>query len=174
MNELYPVPSLVDPAIVGARSSRTALLPDSIAADPRYEPKIELMQKILRGELSAVAAYDSVIEKYPASPRVGQLQVIQNHHRAAVSSLRKLLDSSGEIADRDSGVWGTFVQTLIVGLSTLSLELSLKTLIEGEEHGLRQYQALLEHPLTDRELSIVETNLIPRQFAHIQSLKSVV
>ena len=174
MNELYPMPPLVDPAIAGAPSSRSALMPDSITAELRYEPKIEFMHKVLRGELSAVAAYGSVIEKYPASPHLGQLRVIQNHHRASVDALRQLLDSNGEIADRDSGVWGTFVQTLIVGSSTLSLEMSLKTLIEGEEHGLKQYQELLEYPLTDRELNIVETNLIPRQFAHIQSLKSIV
>lgn len=171
MTELYPMPGFVDP-LVGNPSARA--LPDSVTAELRYEPKIEFMHKILRGELSAVAAYGSVIEKYPASPYVGQLRVIQNHHRASVDALRQLLDSNGEIADRDSGVWGTFVQTLIAGSNTLSLEISLKTLIEGEEHGLKQYQELIEFPLTDRELNLIESSLIPRQFAHIQSLKSIV
>ena len=174
MNELYPLPAL-DPALAGGiggasfRDTQTAE-----EAGLRYEPKIDFMHKILRGELSAVSAYESVLAKYPGSPYVSELQVVLAHHKSSVDALRELLDAQGEIADADSGAWGTFVQTLMTGSNSISFELSLKTLLEGEEHGLKQYQQLLEFPLTEHELDVIETSLVPRQYAHIQSLKRLI
>jgi hypothetical protein len=143
---------------------------------PPQSDQAKFADKILRGELSAIEAYDHVIEatiKDPEAP-ITTLAQIRNEHQRSCESLRSLVQKKGESPSDDSGAWGTVVTALINLRSFFGPMGALRTLRTGEEHGLKLYQDALDMDLGDRERAIVRDVLIPRQVRHMAQLDSLI
>ncbi len=132
--------------------------------------------KILRGELSAVEAYDQVIEKFITDPEapISLLAQIRSEHQRSCESLRLLVTNKGEDPSDDSGAWGAVVSTLVNVRALFGKDQALRTLRTGEDHGLRMYQDALDLGLNERERSTIRDVLIPRQVRHIAQLDSLI
>lgn len=134
----------------------------------------EIINKVLRGELAAIEAYEKVLEKFAGDPIVNNIIDLKLSHQATVRSLQERVIVSGDLPAESPGAWGTFVSTVVSTASALGDTLTLTAMIEGEEHGLTQYENLAG----SEDLSMIDKNLIvheliPRQKQNILSLKSM-
>jgi hypothetical protein len=143
---------------------------------PEYpEWKARFANKILRGELSAVEAYNQVIESFfsePGAP-IATLRQLRDEHQSSCESLRRLVENIGEEPAEESGTWGATVSALVNVRSLFGKDQALRTLKAGEEHGLKQYREMLDFELNDRERIIIRDVLLPRQLRHIAQLDSL-
>lgn len=133
----------------------------------------EFLNKILRGEISAVEAYDQVIEKFQVEPEAVHLRDIRAEHEDSVQRLRAMIRIEGQVPSAASGVWGGIVATVIRAAKFSGNEPSLQALISGEEHGLGQYREALEMELFPEQERTIREVLIPRQERHLSTLKAL-
>ncbi len=132
------------------------------------------LDEILRGEISAVEAYEQVEEKVRKDPEVYRLREFRNDHAQAVRYWTEQSSSSGMKPEESSSIWGTAVEAF-VGLSKLvGEETALRALKKGEEHGLSNYKSMLESEgLTNAQKTEIRNRFIPRQEAHIESINAL-
>jgi hypothetical protein len=132
--------------------------------------------KILRGELSAIEAYDHVIRAtiQDSEAPITSLAQIRNEHQRSCESLRQLVERKGEYPSDESGPWGTVVAALINVRSLFGLHSALRALRTGEEHGLKLYQDALDLDLSERERRTIRDVLIPRQVRHMAQLDAII
>ena len=132
------------------------------------------LNSLLRGEISAKETYAQAIAKLGVEGRseVEVLRQIAREHEGAVERLRDAVRRAGGVPDESSGVWGTFAKSVEGTAKAFGDAAALKALKEGEEHGLKDYDAALDRvdPAT-RE--IIAADLIPAQQRHIQVLDSL-
>lgn len=130
------------------------------------------LSELLRGEISAQESYQLVLEKVGDSPASTQeLKKIHDDHVQAADILRREINRDGGLAAESSGVWGSFAKVITGTAKIFGNKAALKALKEGEEHGYKNYQKALEKndlPMADRML--IETQLLPLQMQHIQTL----
>lgn len=140
------------------------------------EQQTELFNKVLRGEISAVEGYRQVIDKFKNDPKILVIQNILNDHVDTVEELKKHINfkPTTELADQDSGVWGKFVATYLATAKILGEGTTTSALIDGEEHGLKQYMELMKDPdLSLEDKNLIKTKFIPRQERHIRRLEEM-
>ena len=137
---------------------------------------IEQLNSLLRGEIAAAETYRMAIDKFSQNSRssdVGLLQGIQEEHSRAAQTIRdRIRELDGEPSDASGawGVWAKFVQGLADMVGDTS---SLKALKEGEEHGLKDYEAALDRvDATSRQL--IKNQCIPSQERHIGVLDQLI
>ncbi|NCN41534.1 DUF2383 domain-containing protein [bacterium] len=146
--------------------------------DFRYEPArpnwLIDIGRLLRGELSAIEAYDQVIEKYHSDPIAKRLKDFRNEHRRVAKFWRDEIVHNGSWPDEDSGPWGQVVFS-VVGAAKLFGEASaIQALKSGEGHGLSEYKALLvRDDVPKRIKKILREDFIPLQERHIASLEVI-
>jgi uncharacterized protein (TIGR02284 family) len=133
------------------------------------------LNSLLRGEISAVQTYDQAIQRLGdgRGPEAAELRRIAQEHGEHAQELRARVRTLGGDPDDSAGAWGGLVQA-VEGASGLFGQVSaLKTLREGEEHGLRDYRdALSELDVESRRL--VQDVLLPAQLLHIQALDAMI
>jgi uncharacterized protein (TIGR02284 family) len=135
---------------------------------------IEILNKLLKDELSATETYLQAVDKLKEAVSLGEsthIQPIYAAHKDAVSSLQALIQRLGGIPCEDSGAWGTWAKIVLEGANILGEKAALKTLLEGEKSGEKDYEKVLQ----DTELSsdvraLIETKLLPEQQSHIRTL----
>jgi len=137
---------------------------------------VEQLNSLLRGEISAAETYRMAIDKFSKSSRssdVGLLQGIQQEHSRAAQTLRdRIREIDGDPSDA-SGAWGVWAK-MVQGLADMVGDSSsLKALKEGEEHGLKDYEAALDRvDVTSRQL--IQNQCIPSQQRHIGVLDQLI
>jgi bacterioferritin (cytochrome b1) len=143
----------------------------------RSDEAVRQLNSFLRGEISAAETYRSAIDKVAdsdeAAANIGVLREIQEEHGRAAQAIRdRIRELGGEPSD-SSGAWGAWA-TLVQGTANLFGDSSaLKSLKEGEEHGLKDYREGLDDiDLTSAEL--VQNQLIPAQQRHINLLDQLI
>lgn len=153
--------------MIESNFERTAyLVPD--------EPGIDQMSSLLRGEISATEAYESVLKKLEADPDSARLHEFLRHHQSAVEYWKTQLDREGVESDETSGPWGTAVEAFVATAKLLGNVAALSALKEGEEHGLKLYEEmLLSTDLAMNQRSYIRDVLIPKQHQHIASLEAM-
>lgn len=136
------------------------------------EKRGEVLNKLLRGEISAVETYEQALEKIDEDPRAAQLRQIRDEHQAAVNHLRShVQDHTTEQPDDGSGWWGTWAKTVQGVAKLFGDKSSMKALKEGEEHGVKQYEdALEDENLSPDCKTLISTELLPQTRSHIQTL----
>lgn len=135
------------------------------------------LHSLLRGELSALEAYESTMEKFADEPELYRLKALFRNHRGAVRYWEKeaLKHSASNAEEFDSGVWGTVVAGLVETAKWIGEESALTLLLRGEEHGLEQYKsASSSRELTKPQKETIRNLLIPNQEAHISCLRSLI
>lgn len=131
---------------------------------------IDELNKVLRGEISAIEAYSQVIEKFHTDPAIDRLTVLKREHEDNVTLLRDMLNHEGALPAETSGVWGAIVKTVVAAGKLLGEPTAIGALKQGEEHGLKLYRNLLDENLSTNDLRLIKDKLIPRQERHIQLL----
>ncbi len=122
---------------------------------------IELLNALLRGEISAVETYDQVIEQY-RDPSMPSLYENRASHYERLAILRKRIGMLGGEPDESSGAWGGFAKLVEGGAKLFGKAAALAALEEGEEHGLNDYRSALGH-LDAMSRALVEFELLPAQ-----------
>jgi len=135
----------------------------------------EKLNELLRGERSAVETYQQAFEEVGDDPRVDDLRAVAAEHRHAVQMLAERVLSFGGEPARDSGAWGTWTKTVMGTAKILGERASLMALKEGEEHGKKLYQDVLQdNDLDPMFREIIRNDLLPKQVAHIEVLERII
>jgi len=107
---------------------------------------IEQLNGCLRGEISAAETYKMAIDRLSGAERpaeVARLHDLQREHGMAARQLRERIVALGGAAADGSGAWGAFAKTVQGTADLFGDAAALKSLKEGEEYGLNEYEQLL-------------------------------
>lgn len=145
---------------------------------PSQTPKEEPTQldDLIRGELSALNAYDKVLDSTKDTKIKNQLQDIRDNHEKALSLLSKDVADKPELLKdtESSGPWGTFVKIYTKTSTLLGNEAALKALKQGEQHGIKEYEEALKDKTLSAELKkSIKTQFIPAQKEHIKQINKL-
>jgi bacterioferritin (cytochrome b1) len=157
-------------------SAVAGVLDDAQTPPGDINQSVEQLNSLLRGEISAAETYRMAIDKFSQSSRssdVGLLQGIQEEHTRAAQTLRdRIRELDGEPSDA-SGAWGAWAK-LVQGLADMVGDTSsLKALKEGEEHGLKDYEAAIDRvDPTSRQL--IQNQFVASQQRHIGVLDQLI
>lgn len=153
--------------MIESNFDRTAyLIPD--------EPGVDEMNSVLRGEISATEAYQSVLKKLETDPDSGKLHQFLDDHQSAVTYWQDQIDREGAFHEESSGPWGTAVEAFVATAKLLGNVAALSALKEGEEHGLKLYEQMLANDdITMDQRNYIRDVLIPKQRQHISSLEAM-
>jgi hypothetical protein len=123
-----------------------------------------ILNKFLRGELSAVETYRQAIDRLRTSACATTLTDNQRSHEQRVQMLRTQIMSLGGKPAEGSGPWGGFAKLVEGGAKLFGEKAAIAALEEGEDHGLKLYRGrsdLEKLDLATRDF--VERNLLPEQ-----------
>ena len=135
---------------------------------------IEVLNSLLRGELSAVETYSQAIHKFPGSPAENDLQDLRSDHLESVETLRELILELGGIPSTDSGPWGGFAKSVESIASLFGETSAISALKQGEEHGINEYEDVLEDKSVDAEVKeLIIEDLLPPLRKHLRVLDSL-
>jgi uncharacterized protein (TIGR02284 family) len=134
---------------------------------------VETLNSLLRGEMSALETYRQAIEKIQDNnaPGASELRALRQDHRDAADALWHHLEGHGAKPSESSGAWGSFAQAVTGTAKLFGNTAALKALKEGEEHGVKEYEAALkdEH-LPEECKTLIQTKLLPKQKQHVSTL----
>jgi uncharacterized protein (TIGR02284 family) len=135
----------------------------------------DALNSLLRGELSAVETYQQALAKVSNEPGALDLRRIEAEHREAVNLLRQhILDQGGQ-PDASSGAWGAWAKAVTGTAKVFGNGAALKTLKEGEEHGIKSYEDALKDNHLDAECRmLIESTLLPQTRAHVPVLDQLI
>lgn len=144
---------------------------------PTYETgdtgeSVRQLNSFLRGEISAAETYRMAVDKLDQSDKsvamsgVGLLRGIQEEHDRAAATLRERIHELGGEPSDSSGAWGAWAATVQGTMNLLGDTSALKGLKEGEEHGLKDYQAGIDD-IDPASAQLIQNQLIPAQQRHI-------
>jgi hypothetical protein len=138
------------------------------------EQCIYVCNSLLRGEISAVETYTQAIEKFRDEPEVAMLEDIRSEHISSANRLRRDIHEMGGQPSNDSGAWGTWAKTVQGTAKLMGNSAALKALIEGEEHGEKEYRAALDNSdVLPSCKEMIRTELLPAQVRHISVLRGL-
>lgn len=134
----------------------------------------EVLDSLLRGELSAIETYSQVIHKFPDSPASVSLQGIRSDHLQSVETLRSLIFERGGDPSTDSGPWGGFATTVEALAALFGDNSAMAMLGQGEEHGINEYNEALDDPdVAPAAKEKIRNELLPALHQHLKTLSNV-
>ena len=123
-----------------------------------------ILNKFLRGELSAVETYRQALERMGASTFAADLLENKRSHEQRVEMLRNQVLRLGGQCDDDSGAWGSFAKLVEGGAKLFGEKAAVAALEEGEDHGLKLYRSNSDIEKLDLATrDFVERSLLPEQ-----------
>lgn len=131
------------------------------------------IDELIRGEISAVESFDTVINKIKNQEELTRLSEIRQDHQRAVEKLKQFAD--GEILKEadTSGPWGTFTTAFAGGASLFGDKAAVNALKVGEQHGLNEYkEALADDGVRPEVKQIIQSELIPSQERHLAIIEN--
>jgi uncharacterized protein (TIGR02284 family) len=137
---------------------------------------VRQLNSLLRGEISAAETYKMAIDKIAdghATGEVSMLRQFQEEHGRAAQELRERIRSLGGEPSDSSGAWGAWAQTVQGTMNLFGDAAALKSLKEGEEHGLKDYQEALDD-IDVETASLIQSEMIPNQQKHISMLDQLI
>src|SRR5215203_3864359 len=135
---------------------------------------VTALNSLLRGEMSAIETYRQALEKLGDSGfGVEELRGLRVDHRDAADALWHHIEQHGGKPSEDSGAWGAFAKAVEGTTKLLGNAAALKALKEGEEHGLKDYEAALEDKNLPADCQALIRGMIPKQREHIATLDAL-
>jgi hypothetical protein len=140
---------------------------------------VRQLNSFLRGEIAAAETYRMAIAKISkdqldsVAANVGLLRGIQEEHQRAVTSLRDRIAELGGEASDSSGAWGAWANSVQGTMNLFGDASALKSLKEGEEHGLKDYKSGLGD-IDASSKQLIQNQLIPAQQKHIGLLDQLI
>jgi uncharacterized protein (TIGR02284 family) len=133
------------------------------------------LNRLIRGEMSAVETYRQALDKMKDAPEATELHALMVEHRAATQALREHVLYHGGTPSTGSGPWGTWAKFVEGTAQLFGNAAALKALKEGEEHGVQEYERFLEEESTDQDCKdLVSTQLLPQARSHIPILDRLI
>jgi uncharacterized protein (TIGR02284 family) len=123
---------------------------------------VDILNEMLRGELSAVETYDQALQKLKDDAVASQLTDCRASHQERVTLLQREVTRLGGSPSDSSGSWGTFAKLVEGSAKAFGKAAAIAALEEGEDHGLKQYRDDLPK-LDGNTRSILEKQLLPKQ-----------
>jgi len=115
-----------------------------VTTGKRVEQTIDSLNKLLRGELSAVETYTQATARLRTSEIVVDLDECRRSHEERAEMLRQQVVRLGGEPAPSSGLWGSFARLVERGAKLFGEKAAVAALEEGEEHGLRLYRDELD------------------------------
>lgn len=139
------------------------------------DERVDQLNSLLRGEVSAVETYKQAIEKVDDEhvADATALRAIAQEHGEHAQALRDEVRRLGGEADDSSGAWGAWAKTVEGTAKLLGDASALKALKEGEEHGLKDYEEALRD-VDEGSRALLMSRLIPAQRRHITALDGMI
>ena len=140
---------------------------------------VKQLNSFLRGEISAAETYRMAIGKLPSDQQasiganLGLLREIQDEHARAVATIRDRIEELGGEPSDSSGLWGAWAASVQGTTNLFGDTAALKSLKEGEEHGLKDYQSGLDS-IDASSRQLIQNQLIPAQQRHISLLDQLI
>ncbi|MCB1208347.1 MAG: DUF2383 domain-containing protein [Verrucomicrobiales bacterium] len=135
---------------------------------------IDTCNSLLRGELAAVETYVQAITKFEKDSDVSELRRILVEHTDTDTELHENVISMGGTPSTSSGVWGGFANAVQATASLFGEGSAIASLIQGEKHGQREYEAALSADTTMPECRpLIATKWLPRVCSHIDTLEKL-
>ena len=130
------------------------------------------LNSLLRGEMSAIETYRQALEKMREDNAFGvdELRALQRDHRDAADALWHHIEQHGGAPSEGSGAWGTFAKAIEGVAKIFGDTAALKALKEGEEHGLKDYQAALEDKNLPADCQALIRGLMEKQRGHVATI----
>jgi hypothetical protein len=125
------------------------------------------LNALLRGELAAVNAYQRALRPAEGRIAVAAAEILRfaSEHQRTVAALQVAVREMGGVPASEAGTWGAF--------ALLRDTASVRELLDGEESGLRMYEAA-NGKLAGDARDLVTLELIPRQQKHIAELSAII
>ncbi len=140
-------------------------------------PKLEAaeaLNRILRGEVSAVEAYEQILDQITDDPERSRIETFLSFHKDQVRYWTNQIESKGIDPDTESGPWGLVVKTFVGTAKLFGDSPSIMAMKQGEEHGLSEYRNLLENEyVSTRHKEYVKTEVLPKLELHINSFEAM-
>jgi len=135
---------------------------------------VKCLNSLLRGEIAATETYQQALAKLEKSGDMANLRRIHDEHRIAANTLREHVHQCGGKPEQGSGAWGTWAKMVEGTAKVFGETAAIKALKEGEEQGVKDYQAAA----TDEDLSsecrdLIRTQLLPQTREHIATLDRI-
>ena len=130
--------------------------------DTSTEQTIDNLNRLLRGELSAVETYDQVLHTKDVAPARPDLAACHQTHRDRVQRLRHAVSELGGEPAADSGAWGAFAKMVEGGARTMGIKTAIAALEEGEDIGIKEYESVLDK-LDTPWRRLASNELLPEQ-----------
>jgi len=130
----------------------------------------EVLNALLRNELSAVEAYTHAVGMFNDQLVIADLQKVRDDHSRAVRELRDQVVRAGGSPASEAGSWGTLAQT-VGAAKAVSPATVLAALRQGEEHSVSEYEATLESdevPVDGQ--CVIRSELLPACRRHVEEL----
>ncbi|MEQ9319615.1 MAG: DUF2383 domain-containing protein [Polyangiaceae bacterium] len=150
-----PHPDLRARTSTGMRVAPPIITMEMTMKDPALVQRPEtlaVLDKLLRGELAAVATYDHALENVTSTSLLRVLRENHASHAARVAALAAEIDARGGEPSRDAGPWGVLTKLLEAGAAAIGDDAVAKVLDEGETLGMQTYE--LEAPRLKDEAAV--------------------
>jgi hypothetical protein len=131
---------------------------------------IDILNALLRGELSAVATYRQAERKYPGHLQRAELRRLGEEHRRAAGALQEQVRREGGRPSETAGAWGAFAALVEGAAKLFGGKSALRALREGEEQGIDDYESALDTPHLPPECrALIAGALLPRCREHVRA-----
>ncbi len=133
---------------------------------------IDVCNRLLRGERSAVETYQKAISKLSTEVPFAELNRIQTEHANAVSLLEENVRLMGGQPDRKAGAWGSLANVVQSTANIFGAKAALESLQTGEKSGQRDYEiALKDDEVMPECKDMIRSKLLPFTSEHIATLE---
>lgn len=122
---------------------------------------VDMLNNLLRGELSAVETYAQALEKVEDPEIRNDLLEARRSHADRVDIIKQRVLQIGGYPATTSGVWGVLAKTMEGGATLFGDIAAVDMLEEGEDRGLEEYRKLLEE--IEPSVRAIAVELLPRQ-----------
>lgn len=126
------------------------------------EKTIDALNKLLRGELSAIETYEQALGRLGGSELARELEECKRSHEERAEMLRQQVVRLGGEPSESSGAWGGFARLVEGGAKVFGDKAAIAALEEGEDHGLRLYRDEMDD-LEASARDLVARSLLPEQ-----------
>jgi len=150
--------------------------PAPAAADRgSMSPTVAALNTLLRVELAAVATYDLALTPFENHPFQADLRTIRHHHESAVGVLRDHVRNFGAEPAEGSAPWAGLAAMMGGAAQRLGPETILDALRQGEEHGVNEYERLLQGDELPQECRFaIRADVLPKCHEHLDTLSAMV
>lgn len=126
-----------------------------------------LLNRLLRGEMSAVDAFDICLD-HAAPSHLPVLRTCRDAHAERSRMLSKHIRTLGELPNEGPGVWCAITATISSSAAMMTEDRIIDLLLEGEDHGKNEYKVILCDEGLDEETKVwVRDTLFTNQlFTH--------